>query len=265
MRLTLSTADCAGMDFSSIAAMAARQGIQAIALAADRSRTGATADALSTSPEKISRIVSSAGVAISAIHIGSGIDEFSQRISLAIQLQSPFVICSADRLFTRSNVARSDVLKLLKTSADQAAAAGVSILIENQSSAGSALRLWHLLDELNHPSVGCFWNTFHAGTAGDKPAIAVPLLNLRIMAVLLKDGVLQGDSIVQAESGAGQLPLKLTINRLRGIGFDGDVQIGTAPTGNEHLIEQSLALGKQALEKWKLLGATKPAAKLLSR
>jgi sugar phosphate isomerase/epimerase len=112
-----------------------------------------------------------------------------------------------------------------------------------------------LLDRLDHPSIACCWNTFDAALAGDMPAVAIPTLNSRIRYVILQDGQRNENALTECNPGEGNLPLRNTTNRLRGIGFDGWLRVGLAQTSkaDESQLEQSLRPVLSALQQWQVL------------
>jgi sugar phosphate isomerase/epimerase len=242
--------DCTLPDFQSVADLASRCGFDAIELPAQRNHSVASAcNALLTAPAKIIQIFVQAKVGISAINIGLDYGELSARIALAAEVNCPFVRLKSDWLFGKSETALPPMIDRLLSAADLAAGNNVTLLLENQPITRSALRLWHLLDRVNHPSVACCWNTFTAAQAGDAPAVAVPMLNTRIRYVHLQDA----KSNTPCNLGEGDLPLRNTLNRLRGIGFDGDLLIGSAQHQDPTQLEQSLTAARTVLQQWQIL------------
>jgi sugar phosphate isomerase/epimerase len=191
----------------------------------------------------------------SAINLGLRIDQIPPAIAIAHELECSYVRLGAGSFFGRSETALPKMIDLLQSAGDTAAAVGVTLLIENQTTAGSALRLWHLLDRLNHPSIACCWNTLSAALAHDAPAVAVPMLNTRIRYVHLQDGKTTGNSIAPCALGTGDLPLRNTMNRLRGIGFKGYLLAGIAqsPAINADQLEQALTTARVVLQQWQVI------------
>jgi sugar phosphate isomerase/epimerase len=229
MRISLSSPAATRYDFTALAALASACEVDSVQLSAERRFAGSATDALTTAPQKIKKIFDDANIRIAAIRIGADLQELPGRIALCGALGAELLICQPDQIFGRTDAPLPDFIDALKTAADLAASARLSILIENQPTAGSALRLWHLLDRLNHPSIGCCWDTLCAAQANDHPAIAIPLLNTRIMSLQLEDGVHQGKALSPVRLGTGELPLQQTIDRLRGIGFDGCTNLPVMP------------------------------------
>jgi sugar phosphate isomerase/epimerase len=250
--------DCASFDFQSAAELAARCDFDTIELPAQRNPSVASAcNALFTAPTKILEILSDTNTDISAINIGSDHEELPARIALAAELTCSHVRMKTDWLFAKSESALPAIIDRLLSHADTAATNSITILLENQPTRDSALRLWHLLDRLNHPSIGCCWNTFTAAQAGDAPAVAVPMLNTRIRYVHLQDAKANSP----CELGQGDLPLRNTLNRLRGIGCDGYLLIGSGgfPIPDPTSIEQSLTAARTVLQQWQALPTPKPS------
>jgi sugar phosphate isomerase/epimerase len=97
--------------------------------------------------------------------------------------------------------------------ADTAAAAGVTLLLENEPIPGSVSRLWRVMDEANHPSVACCWSADNGRLARELPLVSIPMLNSRIRMVRFGD-----------VSGP-EIPKKKILQRLAGIGFAGWVLV----------------------------------------
>jgi sugar phosphate isomerase/epimerase len=243
MKIAFANADYRGQDFQTAATLASGCGFDAVEIPGF--------DAVLCPPENIRQIFANANVKISALHVGSDLPRLASQIKLATEIGAAFVRLSADSLFSRTDTVSPGVIDQLLCAADTAAENGVTILIENQPVTGSALRMWRLLDRLNHPSVGCCWNTFTAAQAGDAPAVAVPLLNTRIRYVHLQDAKANTPYTL----GQGDLPLRNTLNRLRGIGYDGYLLIGSAePTAHDPVrLEQSLMAARTVLQQWQVL------------
>jgi sugar phosphate isomerase/epimerase len=260
MKIAFDPTVCPVLDFVAAADLARRCGFDGLQLPAHQSAASAT-NAILTAPLKIRRILEGAGVHISAIDTGPlETDSLPQCIALAAELHCPLLRTKSDSLFTRSGTTPQGMIDQLLRTADLAASAGVSIVIENQPTAGSALRLWHLLDRLNHPSIACCWNTLTAARAGDLPAVAVPLLNSRIRYVHLQDA--RGSAPCNLADGT--LPLRKTTDRLHGIGFEGCLLVGTAPGQDPAQFEQSLLAGCAVLQQWQILPTPITAKKSIS-
>ena len=227
--------------------MAARLGFDGVELPASRdSSIASSTNALLTAPEKIRRIFSDADVEISSLNIGSDAAELPERILLAAELNCRVIRLQDDAMFSRSQKITTRAINRLRDCADTAAAAGVTLLIENMPVKGSALVMWHLLDRIDSPAVACCWNTAAAAVAGDSPAVAVPTLNTRIHCVRLPE--------VQSEA----LAIRKTLDRLRGIGFSQWLIVGPAnhPARTNEELEQSLVKAKETLRSQQIQSVT---------
>ncbi len=251
MKISFSATSFPHLDFKTAADLAKRCGYDGVELPAARD-AASSSSALLTAGSKIREIFDSANIEISALNVGLDLPELADRIAFAQQLGCAILKIGPGSIFARTDTASPAIIDRLLGLGDIAAAAGVSLLIENQPMTGSAVRLWHLLDRLNHPSIGCVWNTLAAAIAGDSPAVAVPTLNSRIRSVELEDA--KGNPLARCELGDGQLPLQKTANRLRGIGFSGWLRIGFGEAVTAEP-EQRLHAARAVLKQWQIVAA----------
>jgi sugar phosphate isomerase/epimerase len=255
MKLTFSSATFPAMDFATLAAVANRCGFDGVELRSENASSASASNAMLTSPSKIRQIFSDSQVQISSIHMGLDFDLLAERSALAIELNCSTVILQSDPLFTRSgSVSPKTTIKLL-AAADSAAQAGISILLENGPVQGSAIQLWHVLDQLDHPSIACCWNTLTAARAGDAAAVAIPTLNSKIRFVNLQDARRNENTFTACDLGDGELPLRNTANRLRGIGFDGWLLAGLTSGSGFDQLEKSMQAARAKLQQWHVLPA----------
>ena len=263
MKISFSTTSFPTLDFQTAADLASRCGYDGVELAAKRDGNS-SANALLTADTKIREAFTTAGVDIAALHVGSDLNELAERIELAHQLNCPTLILTADSIFGRTETVSPPMIDQLLTAGDTAAMAGIMLLIENQPIVGSAVRLWHLLDRLNHPAIGCCWNTQSAAYAKDSPTVAVPTLNSRIHAVVMQDAKWDSHLLKRCELGSGDLPVRKTIDRLRGIGFQGSLRVGFSDATNMDPmnIESMLAAARMTLQQWKILSTPLAASRI---
>ena len=279
MTICFPTAACSALDFCTAAGVASRLGFHGVELHAFDNLSIATAtNALLTCPEKIGRIFSDANVAVDSLNAGPAVNDLPRRIALAAELHCPLVRFQCDELFSHNPAVSKRAVEQLRDDADQAAAANIMLLIESRPITGSALAMWHLLDRIDHPAVACCWNTLSAFIAGDSPAVAVPTLNSRIHCVLLKDAKTDQPSVpfsdgpesrvfsrkasissalravaIRVELGTGDVPLRNTLDRLRGIGFRNGLIISPPASPSIQELEQSLKQSLGALRRWNAL------------
>jgi sugar phosphate isomerase/epimerase len=238
MKISFSSESFSLLDFQALAGLARRCGCDGVEMPAGRNASHSQSNLLLTATEKIQQIFSNANIEICAITIGRDLSELPERISLAARFNCRFLKLSADALFGRTDTVAPAVIDRLFSTGDIAAAVDVTLLIGNQPVRGSAVRLWHLLDRLNHPAIACSWNTSAAACANDSPAVAVPMLNSRIRYVDLQD------------PDNGSLSVRKTVDRLRGIGYDGYLRIGFSDSAQP---EQSLMAAQNLLRHWQVL------------
>jgi sugar phosphate isomerase/epimerase len=258
MKISFPTAACPGLDFPDAANLAGRLGFNGVELyASDSPATASLTNAVLTSPGKINRIFADANVAISSLNAGSAGNDLPDRIDLAAELNCPLVRFTHDDLLSRSPRASARAVDWIRQCADHAASKRIMLLIENKLTAGSAIAMWHLLDRIDHPAVACCWNTLSAFIAGDSPTVAVPTLNSRIHSVLLEDGKTTQPSVipVKSELGTGDVPIRKTLDRLHGIGFQHLLIVSPPATASIEGFEQSLQKSLDALRRWKIMPA----------
>ena len=94
-----------------------------------------------------------------------------------------------------------------------------------------------------------------AAQAGDSPAVAVPTLNSQIRYVLLQDAKKDARRFVPCNLAEGELPLRKTTDRLRGIGFEGYLLVGISPVlaQDPNQLEQSLLAARTVLGQWQIV------------
>ena len=144
-----------GLDFYTAAMLAKQHGFDGVELESPGD------------PTKTRDIFAGSRIEISALNWGNKSQDLSRKINIAAELDCRRVRIKSDSFFSRDGTITPQATDFLLAASDQAAAADVSILIENQPVSGASIRLWHLLDRLNHPAIGCCWNTLSAVQAGD--------------------------------------------------------------------------------------------------
>jgi sugar phosphate isomerase/epimerase len=292
MKISFPTAACPGLHFPDAANLAGRLGFNGVELyASDSPATASLTNAVLTSPEKINRGFSDADVAISSLNVGSAGSELADRIGLAAELNCPVVRFACDDLLSPSPKVSARAVDWIQQCADHAASKRITLLIENKPTAGSAIAIWHLLDRIDHPAVACCWNTLSAFIAGDSPTVAVPTLNSRIQCVLIEDGKTHQSSIAFSDGPEGRVfsripslnlalraiakrrnqmhtaspakctfsdgnvPIRKTLDRLRGIGFQGLLIVSPTIAASVEELELSLRKSLDALRPWNVLPA----------
>lgn len=233
MKLGMSTA-CAGThDLAKALDVAAKSGLDAIEISAEHLPGLAGGDA-GVAVESLRQKAESAKVKICAIHsslvCGFGNEaagtttELRKVIDLAGQLGCPVVILSAPRVPRGIHPAGAgaQVGQWLMAQADYAAEHKVSLAIRNANSFSRVSELWSILESAQHPAVGCCWDMVMSRMMGESPWQAVPVMNLRILDVLLSDARSEAEGgWIATALGEGEVGLKVAIERLRGIGYKG--------------------------------------------
>lgn len=195
-------------------------------------------------------------------------DAVRRVIDLAARLRCPRVRVLDVRIGPGTNHAAA-ILRFadqLLPLADHAADAGVSLLIQNAISLRSAVAMWRLLEQADHPSLGCAWDPLASMTIGEDPMVAIPTLNKRIQQVQLRDATMTdggGSSraarrVVSLQRlGQGELDLRRSIDRLRGIGFAGPAVV-SYPVDLPPDVGPAGDLLSQAVKTWKAWAPAPP-------
>lgn len=146
-------------------------------------------------------------------------------IELAGELGASFVRVFGDEVprYEHRNATMLRVADALRDLAGVAAAHRTIILLENHGDFTGSRDLWFILDTVNHPAVRACWHPCHAQVAGDRPSLAIPRLGRRIALTHVVDGRFTPGGVLEgyALPGDGTVDLDLTIDLLRGIGYDG--------------------------------------------
>jgi sugar phosphate isomerase/epimerase len=180
------------------------------------------------------------------------VDHVEQVISLAAQIGCRNVcIRAADPgagQTPRSMLQRivEDVQELAQRAADS----NVMLLFENSAALSRAEHWWHLLSDVDHPRVGMAW---HVGASDDVPQKCVPVLSKYLHLVKLCDHLADGKVV---PLGEGVVPLKIFVERLLGIGYDGYMIIDWYKAGtsaarfDQAQAESYLSSGAELLGTW---------------
>ncbi|HLL89107.1 MAG TPA: TIM barrel protein [Tepidisphaeraceae bacterium] len=250
--LAFSTIACPAWDWAAVAARAKAVGYDGVELAA-----------VPDDPATVRRLFTEAGVTIACVPgpggapaRGSWTDEVRRAIDTAAGLGCGLVRVrhvgtARGRSGSDAALALGDQLSAV---ADDAAAAHVTLLLQNTPSLGTARALWGVLDRVGHPRVAACWDALAAAGAGESPAVAVPTLNSRIQHVHVADATLGGGgAAAPVPIGQGQVPIETLIRRLQGIGYGGYVTLAwdpaawAAPAGEAEAV---LAHAVTALRAW---------------
>ena len=183
------------------------------------------------------QVAAEASIEIAATNFGDEVSLLPQHLELTAAVKSKNIRIKIDRLLDRSGIIEKRAVETLVHAGDIAADFGIMILMENQPISGSAVRLWHFLDRLNHPAIACAWNSAAALRASENPTVAIPMLNLRIRYVGTKFRR-SCHTCPQNDGSSG------------GIGFNGYVLVNAAnhTVASEAELEQSLNRARSVLQ-----------------
>jgi sugar phosphate isomerase/epimerase len=144
--------------------------------------------------------------------------------------------------------------------ADFAADRNVTLALDNSKSLRTARETWAILDRCNHPSLGCCLDLRTNAILNESPLVVVPMLNSRIVYVQVSDLRNLAEPTVDCDFGAGVVPIKASIARLRGIGYSGWVAVRISESPEK--LEATLAGAIHLLREWdQPVGRPKPKAK----
>lgn len=157
------------------------------------------------------------GLSLDDLAAAANADELRGRIDVASQLGCDVVSIAdaSDALQRPPRWSGADAGRWLGPLADYAAERGVRIAIRNANWLHTAAPHWAMLNQIDHPSVGCDWDAWRAAAAGEEPAVSIPTLNSKIFVVHVPT-----HTLADPLSAARAMSL---VTRLRGIGFGGFV------------------------------------------
>ena len=153
------------------------------------------------------------------------IDTVKRYVDIAHQLGAPRV-----RVFggaTPEGMSFDEVVQQvsedLRTCAEYAQSAGVTIVLETHDAFTSSAKVQRVLKEADHPRARALWDLHHPYAAeGETPKDSVHYLLNYIDYTHVKDSVLGEDGKRRyVLTGEGDVPLPTMVNILREIGYDG--------------------------------------------
>lgn len=144
------------------------------------------------------------------------------------------------------------VVELLRTTTERAAAQGFDVQLENMPGtwADTSANTLALLEAVDHPALGCIWDTGNLYEAEEAPFVeGYERLRPYIKNVHLKDGRVADGHMVWQRFGEGLTDVAGQISRLREDGYDGTltVEAKCEPHLDEDFI-QSVQYLKKCLE-----------------
>jgi sugar phosphate isomerase/epimerase len=272
MKLGFSSQGCPDWDLDTLVAQAAAMGYQGVELYGLQGEMHLPAlPLMRQDPKAVASRFRDAGIELvclstaNAFHwqdrrrIAENQQQVREFIELAGELGCPYVRVLAGEL--PRNEARNTTLPriadALRELSGIAAANGTIILLENHGDFAGSRDLWWILDTVQHPAVRACWHPCHGQAAGDRPSLAIPRLGRRIALAHLVDGQFAANGAFEAYAlpGAGQVDLELTLDLLRGIGYEGYLifdwprrRIASLP-GAEQALPAALAKMKAMLDK----------------
>lgn len=230
MKLAFSTSCCSAWDLAALAARIKSYGFDGIEIS-----TAATG--LDDAPA-VRKTLADAGSVVAAVACAAifrqdqradqqAANELIAALDRAAALGAPSVVIADPALHgSQTNaIVQTMFAKWLRPVADHAAKLGVQIVIQNIAGFRTAGQVWHLIETINHPSVGVSFNPLAATLVNEPPSVSVPVLNSRIWHVRLTDAKLDDAAFTPAPLLQGDLPLKELLTRLAGIGYQGWLSI----------------------------------------
>jgi len=210
MKFALSTVACPDWTLNKVADTAQELGVQGVELRTFGYGSCASAcDPALTAPTKVQSILRSGGAAPAILATSCRFDdvvfppvvgwaitdvnrsarEGKAMVELAADLDCPIVRVFGFEFPVRESrrAAIDRIVSRLAQVADAARARGVRVAVENGGSFSSASELAELLDALDHPCAGAFYNVATAAAAGDQPVHGINALADRLLAVKVKD------------------------------------------------------------------------------
>ena len=239
IKLAFSTVACPNWGLEQVARRAQEMGYQGVELRTlGAGSTGLASDPALTDPDKVAKVFKAFGVepvclsTSLALHYKEptaahqAIWQVQESMKLAANIGCQFVRVFAHEVTPGENrqLVLQRIGERLAQLGDNAADAGVQLLLENAGSFTKAKEWWWLLNLADNPLVGMCWNVANAAAVGEPPSVSVPMLNSRIRMAKVKDTVVgEGSGFVPL--GEGTVGVKEFVERLLGIGFDGYVSV----------------------------------------
>ena len=148
--------------------------------------------------------------------------EIPEYIELAAALGTPYIrVVGSLQLPQEAPVDQGLVLELLQRFGAQAAARGVTLLLETNGCYADSERLAKTIDAAGQ-GVKALWDIQHPFRfAGEGPEQTVGTLGKRIAHVHIKDSVMADGRLLYRMPGRGELPVEGSVNALRKDGYDG--------------------------------------------
>lgn len=98
----------------------------------------------------------------------------------------------------------------------------VGLVVENAGSFCKCESIWWLIDRVANPRVGACWNPVAALDGVERPSKSIPTLGQKTHYFKARNVTVASDNtFTPAALGEGELDLKLAIEVLKGIGYDG--------------------------------------------
>lgn len=237
MKLGFSTSACPGWDLETVIRQAASLGYQGVELSGLPGEGHLPASpVLRRDPQAVVQQFRSAGVELVCLgtsHAFHGPDRrqvaqekarVREHLELAAELACPLVRVLSGRVPPREAkpVTLQRISDALRELAPVAASCATTLVVENTADLGGSRDLWYILDTVNHPAVRGCWSPRNARATGDRASLAVPRIGGRTALVHAADAKCAPDgSTAYALPGDGEAELPLTLDLLRGVGFDG--------------------------------------------
>jgi sugar phosphate isomerase/epimerase len=148
---------------------------------------------------------------------------FGETLGFCRRIGCPVVVVSAVR--DGSEEGRDGVIDALRQAGRQAARAGVTIAVLNETDGGfpRGEALGALLAEVDHPSVGAAWAPAEALQAGEDPADGLEAIVERVAHVRLRGIRREGDAWTATRMEEGEIDVEAHLRRLHKAGYKGAV------------------------------------------
>jgi sugar phosphate isomerase/epimerase len=144
-------------------------------------------------------------------------DELKQYLDLAADLDARYVRVFLGELGPGQELAHvyPRIVESLRACISHAEDTGVGMAIEHHDDFVRTSALVPILDQLRDSCVGAVWDVANAYSAGETARQGAQNLDGRIMYVQVKDGAGQGAAWRLTNVGAGSVPLREAVKRLR--------------------------------------------------
>ncbi len=192
--------------------------------------------------------------------------EIRKYIALAKAIGTPFIRILGDLTAEPTDdFDDANVIEPMKTLAEEAEDAGVTLLIETNGVYSDTSRLASVLAAIGHDSVGALWDMHHPYRfAGESPETTIQNLGAFIKYTHIKDSEVINGDVCYRIMGEGDLPIDDFMSALRSINYEGYVSLEWLKQYSPELSDAGIVFPHYANFMSKYLGSGAETERLYS-